>query len=98
MRVLLVSLLLTLSGAGWSQTNGDLPEMCAATYMYQRDEEKLLRWQAMFRLRGELVTELYTTLKTYEEEGNLPASLVQEAIAECDRVYEFVSSLQEGND
>lgn len=98
MRVLLVLLVLSFSGPGWSQTVGDIPEMCAATYMYQRDEEKLLRWQAMFRLRGELVTKLYQELKTYEEEGQLSDRLLREAIAECDSVYEFVSSLQEGNE
>lgn len=94
MRALLIVLALSWSGLGLAQSAEDLPEMCAAAYIFAGQEEKLQRWKGMFQLRSDVVLEYYQVLQQYEDADDLPPALLQEAVDECDRVYDYQRSQQ----
>lgn len=89
----MLALLVLLPVLGYTQTLSadDLPEMCAAAYILAAEEEKLLRWKAMFSLRSDVLREYLLLLHRYREEEDLPIDLLKEAIAECDALYEATS-------
>lgn len=96
MRRLLTILALTLSGHGSAQNvvAEDLPEMCAAAYIFQGADEKLALWKGMFSLRSDVVLEYHQLLQHYADADELPPALLQEAVEECDRVYDSVRHSQ----
>lgn len=79
---------------GSAQATDDLPEMCAAAYIHANEDEKLEVWKATFSLRSDVLAEYRLMLKRYEDEDDLPADLLADAIRECDRVLSELRSKQ----
>lgn len=86
------TLLVMLPLLGSAQSIDDLPEMCAAAYIHENEDERLALWKGRFSLRTDVLTEYLLILKRYEDEDDLPAELMQEAISECDRVLSELQS------
>ena len=86
------TLLVMLPLLGSAQNVEDLPEMCAAAYMHANEDERLALWKGRFNLRTDVLIEYRLLLKRYEDEDDLPAELLQEAISECDRVLSELQS------
>lgn len=75
-----------------AQSVDDLPEMCAAAYMHANEDERLTLWKGYFHLRTDVLLEYRMLLKRYEDEDDLPAELLQQAMSECDRVLDELQS------
>lgn len=90
-RMLVLLALLPVLGYAQTMNADELPEMCAAAYVMGGEETKLKLWKGMYSLRTDLVMEYLQILQHYEDEDDLPAELLAQAIAECDAIYEATS-------